>query len=213
MNADRHPQAGAAPDEAAELAAELPVSDESLAGLREKLTHAAQTQGLMDVAYRVVDSPVGQLMLVASEQGLMRVAFATEGFDAVLRKLAATTSPRILEAPARLDSAARQLTEYFSGERRSFDLRLDFVLSSGFRLTVQRYLPTIAYGHTESYKQLAARVGNPNAVRAVGTACATNPLPIVVPCHRVLRSDGSLGGYLGGLVAKRALLDLELARA
>lgn len=211
MNADRRPQGVPRPEEAIELIVELSVADENLTTMRNRLAQSAQAQGVVDLVYRVVDSPVGRLLLVSSDVGLVRVAFDVESFDAVLAKLAVSMSPRILEAPDRLDVAARQLSEYFAGERREFDLALDFALSSGFRLTVQRYLPTIGYGHTESYKQLAARVGNPSAVRAVGTACATNPLPIVVPCHRVVRSDGSLGGYLGGLEAKGALLSLESA--
>jgi methylated-DNA-[protein]-cysteine S-methyltransferase len=129
----------------------------------------------------------------------------------VLRRLAARISARILRAPSRLATAAQQFDEYFAGTRRTFDLPLDLSLSTGFRQLVQRHLPTIAYGHTESYAQVARRVGNPKAVRAVGSACATNPLPVVVPCHRVLRADGSLGGYIGGLAAKAALLELEAA--
>lgn len=117
----------------------------------------------------------------------------------------------MLEAPARLDRAAAEVEEYFSGHRRAFDLPLDLSLSAGFRRTVQQYLPRIGYGATLSYREVAEQVGSPRAVRAVGTACATNPLPVVVPCHRVLRSDGSLGGYIGGLDAKTALLDLEAA--
>lgn len=213
MHAQSEPDSDPQPTGPVELTSQLPVTDAPLARVRAKLATTAQLQGLVDLGYRVVDSPVGPLLLVASDHGLLRVAFATEGFEAVLQKLAVTRSPRILEAPDRLDVAASQLSQYFAGERQEFDLALDFALSSGFRLTVQRYLPTIGYGHTESYKQLAARVGNPHAVRAVGTACATNPLPIVVPCHRVLRSDGSLGGYLGGLDAKRTLLQLEATSA
>lgn len=141
----------------------------------------------------------------------MRVAYAREGFDDVLTRLAERVSPRVLEAPARLDRAAAEVEEYFSGHRRAFDLPLDLSLSAGFRRTVQQYLPRIGYGATLSYREVAEQVGSPRAVRAVGTACATNPLPVVVPCHRVLRSDGSLGGYIGGLDAKTALLDLEAA--
>ncbi len=129
----------------------------------------------------------------------------------MLARLADTVSPRILQAPARLDPAARQLDEYFAGGRRTFDLPLDFRLSRGFRRAVLAHLPEIGYGSTESYAQVAAAAGSPKAVRAVGTACATNPLPVVVPCHRVVRSDGSFGGYVGGEEAKRTLLTLEAA--
>lgn len=163
----------------------------------------------VDVVYRAVDTQVGQLLLAATEQGVVRIAFEQEGVEAALQALAAKINARVLHAPDRLDQAARQLEEYFAGTRRDFDLPLDHRLSAGFRLTVQRYLTRIRYGHTMSYKQVAEQVGNPHAVRAVGTACATNPLPIVVPCHRVLRTDGALGGYAGGLDAKTTLLALE----
>src|SRR5699024_1633089 len=125
--------------------------------------------------------------------------------------LATRISPRVLEAPRRLDAVAAELEEYFAGTRHSFDLPLDQSLSSAFRQRVQRPLPDIRYGHTRSYTDVAAPVGNPKAVRAVGAACAKNPLPVVVPCHRVLRNDGSLGGYIGGPEAKTTLLQLEHA--
>ncbi|ALG84435.1 methylated-DNA--[protein]-cysteine S-methyltransferase [Gordonia phthalatica] len=189
----------------------FPVADTDLSRLRDRLGAAAERGGLLDVAYRTVDTPVGRLLLAATERGLVRVAFESEGFDGVLQALADRVSPNILRAPARLDAVAAQLDDYFAGRRRAFDVPLDFRLSTGFRQTVQQYLPHIGYGHTQSYKQVAESVGNPGAVRAVGTACATNPLPVVVPCHRVLRSDGSLGGYLGGAAAKTTLLRLESA--
>lgn len=178
-------------------------------GLQERLALNAERLGLLDVAYRYADTPIGPLLLAASPTGLVRVAFESEGFDAVLEMLAVKIGPRIVEAPGRLDEVATQLDEYFAGTRQLVDVPLDYELSTGFRLTVQQFLPRIRYGHTQSYKQVAEAVGNPHAVRAVGTACATNPLPVVVPCHRVLRSDGALGGYIGGLEAKTALLDLE----
>lgn len=161
------------------------------------------------VAHCTVQSPVGPLLLAATDQGLVRVAFEMEGFDAVLADLL----PRLgtLEEGSNpiLEATATQLDEYFAGGRRAFDLPLDHALSSGFRLQVQQALPRISHGTTVTYKQLAGLVGSPTAIRAVATACSTNPLPVVLPCHRVLRSDGSLGGYLGGLDAKRALLGLE----
>ncbi len=166
---------------------------------------------MLDIAYQIVDTPVGQLLLAATEQGLIRIAYATEGHDAVLQALAERVSPRILRAPGRLDSAARELDEYFAGRRRSFDLRLDWRLSTGFRRAVLSHLPEISYGRTASYADVAQLAGSPRAVRAVGTACATNPLPVIVPCHRVVRADGGLGGYLGGTEAKRTLLTLEAA--
>ncbi|SEP66895.1 methylated-DNA--[protein]-cysteine S-methyltransferase [Mycolicibacterium nivoides] len=182
-----------------------------LADLHIRLAAAAQRDGLLDVAYRTVDSPVGPLLLAATEQGLVRVAYAREDHDTVLQHLADQVSPRILHAPARLDTAARELDEYFARTRRTFDLPLDWRLSAGFRSTVLHHLPEIDYGRTASYAAVAALAGSPKAVRAVGTACARNPLPVVIPCHRVVRSDGAMGGYLGGAEAKRLLLELETA--
>jgi methylated-DNA-[protein]-cysteine S-methyltransferase len=187
-----------------------PTADK-LAALHARLAADAQRDDVLDIAYRIVDSPVGPLLLAATAQGLIRVGYASEGHDAVLRQLADKVSPRILLAAARLDAPARQLDEYFAGTRRVFDMPLDWRLSAGFRNTVLRHLPEIGYGHTASYAAVAELAGNPKAVRAVGTACATNPLPVVVPCHRVVRSDGTIGGYLGGADAKRLLLDLEAA--
>lgn len=184
---------------------------DDLGALHARLAAAAQAQGLLDIAYRVVDSPVGALLIAATELGLVRVAYASEGHDAVLQNLADRISPRILLAPGRLDRAARQLDEYFAAKRHDFSVPLDWRLSAGFRHTVLRHLPEIGYGHTASYAAVAKLAGNPNAVRAVGSACATNPLPVVVPCHRVVRSDGAMGGYLGGVEAKRILLTLEAA--
>ena len=182
-----------------------------LAILSARLADEAGKTGILDIAYATVDTPVGLLLLATTERGLVRVAFEREGHAHVLEALAHTISPRILEDPARLSAVVAQIREYFARERRHFDLPLDFTLSRGFRLAVQQHLPDITYGHTRSYKELAEAIGNPKAIRAVGTACATNPLPVVVPCHRVVRADGALGGYLGGLAAKRTLLDLERA--
>ncbi|WP_422935404.1 methylated-DNA--[protein]-cysteine S-methyltransferase [Sinomonas sp. P47F7] len=181
--------------------------------LHAALAERASHEGLLDVAYRVVETPVGKLLLAATERGLVRVAYEREGHEAVLEKLAERLSPRILESPGRLGEAARQVEEYFAGRRTGFDLPLDLSLSNGFRRTVIQHLTAIGFGHTESYAEVARAVGNPRAVRAVGTACATNPLPVVVPCHRVLRSDGSLGGYVGGIEAKTSLLRLEAVAA
>lgn len=191
--------------------ASFPVAPAELDRLRAALATRALAGEDLDVAYRTVDSPVGPLLLAATTTGLLRVAFAREGFEDVLTRISEAVSPRVLEAPARLDRAAGEIEEYFTGRRRAFDLPLDLSLSAGCRRTVQQYLPRIDYGATRSYREVAEQVGSPRAVRAVGTACATNPLPVVVPCHRVLRSDGSLGGYIGGLDAKTALLELEAA--
>ena len=193
------------------LARTAPPSADMLERLHRRLEESAQQAEILDVAYRTVETPVGTLLLAATEQGLLRVAYEREDLDKVLDALADRISARILRAPRRLDAAALEIDEYFSGKRRSFDLRLDRSLSTGFRRLVQEQLPQIPYGSTETYKQVATRLGSPTAVRAVGTACATNPLPIVVPCHRVLRTDGGLGGYIGGLPAKTALLTMEAA--
>ena len=182
---------------------------ETMTRLHDQLVAAADADQLLDVAYRTVDSPVGTLLLAATDQGVVRVAYQLEHHDQVLQTLAERVSPRILYAPRRLDQVARQLAEYFEGERREFVLPLDFRLAHGFRREVLSRLRMINYGRTESYSQVAAATGHPRAVRAVGTACATNPLPVIVPCHRVLRSDGKLGGYIGGLQTKAALLSLE----
>nr|WP_110811636.1 methylated-DNA--[protein]-cysteine S-methyltransferase [Mycolicibacterium mucogenicum] len=187
------------------------IGPDRLAELHNRLAAAAQRDGVLDVAYRIVDSPVGPLLLAATDQGLIRVAYAVEDHDAVLQRLADKVSPRILRAPARLDAVARELDEYFTRTRRTFDVPLDWRLSAGFRAAVLHHLPEIGYGQTASYAAVAALAGSPKAVRAVGTACAKNPLPVVVPCHRVVRSDGAMGGYLGGPEAKRLLLDLEAA--
>jgi methylated-DNA-[protein]-cysteine S-methyltransferase len=177
--------------------------------LHRALEIAASRDGTLDIAYRTLETPVGSLLLAATETGLIRVAYEREDHDRVLETLAERISPRILRAPDRLDRAAFELDEYFAGARTAFDLPLDLSLSHGFRQAVQRLLPSIAYGQTQTYSDVAARIGRPKAFRAVATACATNPLPVVVPCHRVIRTDGSLAGYIGGLDAKIALLNLE----
>jgi methylated-DNA-[protein]-cysteine S-methyltransferase len=198
--------------EAADMLAALPeVSQADLAALHDRLVARADASDLVDVAYRTIDSPVGPLLLAATPEGLLRVAYDSEDHDRVLATLAERVSPRILNAPRRLDPAARELDEYFAGARRQFDLPLDLSLSRGFRLTVLTHLPDIGYGQTASYGTVAALAGRPRAARAVGTACASNPLPVVVPCHRVIRADGDIGAYLGGPAAKRLLLGLEAA--
>lgn len=195
-----------------DLFAALPKSDEAArARLHARLTADAERAGLLDVAYRTIETPVGRLLLATTKKGLLRVAYNCENHERVLETIAVEISPRILNAPRRLDEAAREIDEYFAGTRTDFDLPLDFGLSHGFRRTVLRRLRRIAYGRTASYAAIAAMVDNPRAVRAVGTACATNPLPLLVPCHRVTRSDGTLGQYVGGVDVKRNLLTLENA--
>ncbi len=163
------------------------------------------------MAYRTIDTPVGTLLLAATQRGLVRVAYARENHDLVLEGLARRVSPRILLAPARLDGIAREIEEYFAGVRSTFHVPLDLQLARGFRRTVLARLPKIGYGKTASYAAVAKASGSPKAVRAVGSACANNPLPIVVPCHRVVRSNGAIGQYVGGVEAKEALLALEAA--
>ncbi len=189
------------------------VPTDRLPALHARLVAAAARSGDLDVTYRTLDSPAGVLLLAATERGVVRVAFPVEDQQAVLQTLSERISPRILRAPARLEPATRQLGEYFDGRRRRFDLALDRRLSAGFRRHVLTALSEVEFGTTTTYAALARQVGSPRAVRAAGSACATNPLPILVPCHRVLRSDGGLGGYLGGVEVKRALLDLEAAAA
>jgi methylated-DNA-[protein]-cysteine S-methyltransferase len=179
--------------------------DRLTAGLGSK----ALAADLVDVAYTFTDSPVGRLLLAATPVGMVRISFDVEDHDAQLDRLAREISPRVVEAPSRLDLVRRELDAYFARTLTVFTVPLDRALASGFRRTVQEHLSTIPYGETESYADVARLLGNAGASRAVGTACATNPLPIIVPCHRVLRSDGTLGGYAGGLPAKLLLLDLE----
>ena len=181
--------------------------------LRERVVARAADEGLLDVAYASVDSPFGPLLLAATPRGLVRVGLPAQDREALLGDLAARVSPRVLEAPARLDRARRELELYFEGRLRDFDLPLDWRLSRDFRRRALRAVARIPYGRTRTYTQVATTAGNSLAVRAAGTACGTNPIPIVVPCHRVLRSSGGLGGYGGGLPMKEALLALEGARA
>jgi methylated-DNA-[protein]-cysteine S-methyltransferase len=190
-----------------DLFTDLPAEDTG--PLRARLATTAAEHGLLDVTYRTLDSPLGTLLVAATPAGLVTVAYAVQDHDAVLATLAARISPRVIRAGLRLDETARQLDEYFAGRRHTFDAPLDLQLARGFRRTVLDHLRAVGYGTTTSYAGLAAAAGRPTAVRAVGTACATNPLPIVVPCHRVVRSDGSPGHYVGGDAAKAALLALE----
>jgi methylated-DNA-[protein]-cysteine S-methyltransferase len=184
----------------------------ALTRLRARLAEQAESDGLLDVSYRTMDSPLGPLLLAATPGGLVRVAFERENHDAVLTELASAISPRILRCPRGVDAVAGQLDEYFAGRRRRFDLPVDLQLARGFRRTVLMHLQEIPYGSTESYTVVARAAGSPAAVRAVGSACATNPVPLVVPCHRVVRRDGTIGQYRGGTEAKHTLLAMEAAR-
>lgn len=188
-----------------------PVDDETTQRLHAGLVASALAEGILDVSYRTLDTPVGTLLLAATDIGLVRVAFGRQDHEAVLADLAEQVSPRVLAAPVRLEMAARELDEYFEGQRSTFDLPLDLRLAQGFRREVLVRLSDIRYGSTATYAAVAAATGHPKAARAVGSACRLNPLPLVVPCHRVVRADGSTGEYAGGSAAKRTLLTLESA--
>jgi methylated-DNA-[protein]-cysteine S-methyltransferase len=171
---------------------------------------AAAAAGLLDVAYATLDSPLGTLLLAATRRGLVRLAYLDgEDESVVLEQLASRVSPRVLAAPRRLDDPRRELDQYFAGRRRQFDLPLDWQLTSGFARRVLEATNRIPFGETATYKQVATKAGNARAFRAAGNALGSNPIPIVVPCHRILHSGGGLGGYTGGLDRKRLLLAVE----
>lgn len=169
----------------------------------------ALRDGLIDVGVGAVDSPIGRLLIAASPRGLVRVAFPEEGEEAFLEELASRISPRVLEAPSRLEDVRRELDEYFEGRRRRFEVPVDWQLTRGFVRRVLRATARIPYGRVSTYRDVAGRAGNSRAMRAAGNALAANPIPIVVPCHRVIRTGGGLGGYGGRIERKRFLLDLE----
>jgi methylated-DNA-[protein]-cysteine S-methyltransferase len=178
--------------------------------MRRDLAGAAERSGLIDVAFERHDSPLGVIIVGATRDGLVRVGLPAEDEGAVLQQLAERVSARVLHASRdSLTQTRRELDEYFGGSRQAFGMPLDWRLTSGFRREVLRATAEIPYGQTASYRDVATRAGSPGAVRAAGSALATNPLPIVVPCHRVLRTGGGLGGYAGGLEAKTTLLHLE----
>jgi methylated-DNA-[protein]-cysteine S-methyltransferase len=199
-------------DEIGRLLRRLPPTQEApdMSTLLDDVQRRAEAEGLVDVAWTVTDSPIGPLTLAATPAGLVRLSFGDD--DEAIDDLARRVSPRVLRAPGRLDDVRRQLDEYFEGRRHDFDLPLDWQLSSGFRRQVLDQLVRVPYGQTVSYKDLAERAGNPKASRAAGTAMATNPIAVIVPCHRCLRTSGDLGGYGGGLDAKVWLLHLEGSR-
>jgi methylated-DNA-[protein]-cysteine S-methyltransferase len=177
-------------------------------GLERQLIDCAGAEGLVDVAYSSVDSPLGPLTVAGTGRGLVLVSYQPPD-DSLLQRLADELSPRVLEAPARLDEARRELDEYFEGERREFDLPIDWSLVRGFARRVLRATAAIGYGDVSTYTKVAGRAGNPRASRAAGNALGSNPIPVVVPCHRVLRTGGALGGYGGGVERKEFLLRLE----
>jgi methylated-DNA-[protein]-cysteine S-methyltransferase len=174
-----------------------------------KFKARAAEEGLLDVAYTTTDSPFGPLLLAKTRKGLVRVGLPNQDTDTLLVDLAQRVSPRVLEVPGELDETRRELDLYFEGKLDRFGLPLDWRLSGGFRQRVLKQINRIPYGQTRSYTEMARKAGNERAVRAAGTACGSNPIPLVVPCHRVLRTGGALGGYGGGLPMKQALLELE----
>jgi methylated-DNA-[protein]-cysteine S-methyltransferase len=186
------------------LPAEAPV------GAGAKLAERAAADGLLDVAYASVDSPLGPLVVASTPHGLVRVAYTDAvSQDSVLEDLAARVSPRVLEAPARVDEPRRELDEYFAGRRKEFDLPIDWSILRGFTRKVLRETARIDFGELRSYADVASAAGSPRAVRAAGNALGANPMPVVVPCHRVVRTGGALGGYTGGVERKEFLLRLE----
>ncbi len=186
-----------------------PSTSPDLVRLRASLARRAADEGLLDVAYGSYASPLGPLTLIVTPRGLVRLSYPGEGIANQLDELAQRVSPRILEAPERTDAVSRQLEEYFSGERRTFELPIDWRFVRGFAGNVLRATARIPFGSVSSYRSVAAQAGSPNAYRAAGNALGSNPVPIVVPCHRVLHAAGGLGGYTGGIDRKRFLLRLE----
>ena len=180
-----------------------------IAALHVAVAERAAGEHLLDVAYATMDSPVGVLTVFVTPRGVVRVAFADEPRDAILDEMAATVSPRILAAAPPTDEARRQLDAYLAGDRRTFDLPLDWSLVRGFAVGVLRATAAVPFGSTSTYRDVAAAAGSPRAARAAGNALGSNPIPIIVPCHRVLHASGGLGGYAGGLDRKRTLLRLE----
>ncbi len=182
---------------------------QAAAAAAQRVALAAGRDGVADLAYSVIPSPLGELAGVRSRRGLVCLHYRPERVDDLLERLASRLSPRIVESPARLDDVRRELDEYFSGRRRDFDVPIDWSLTRGFSQRVLRETARIPFGRVATYTQVATRAGSPRAVRAAGNALASNPIPIVVPCHRVLRTGGGLGGYAGGLERKEELLALE----
>lgn len=179
------------------------------ARLRATLARRAAHAGLLDVARGTYESPLGSLTLMVTPLGLVRLSYPGEGIEDQLQEIAERISPRILEAPERTDDVRRQLDAYFAGRRHAFDVPIDWRLVRGFAGDVLRATARIPFGEVSSYREIAVAAGSPNAYRAAGNALGSNPVPIVVPCHRVLHAGGGLGGYTGGLERKRYLLQLE----
>ena len=180
-----------------------------LGRLNERLLARADSEGLVDVAYATVDSPYGDLLVAATERGVVKLSLPNYAAEDALEQVAAGVSPRILESPKRLDPVRRELDEYFEGKLKSFSSPVDWRLSRGFADRVLHVVASIPYGETLSYGEVAGEAGNPRAFRAAGTACGINPVPLIVPCHRVVQAGGKPGNYGGGPEMKLALLELE----
>ena len=179
-----------------------------------RVAERAEREGLVDVAYARFDSPFGAGTIAATERGVVSVGLPNRPLDELLDQLAGAISPRVLEAPARLDAARRELDEYFAGRRREFDLALDWrLITPGFYTKVLKATSRLPFGATSTYAEIAAEAGNPRAYRAAGSALGHNPLPLLIPCHRILRAGGDVGGYAGGPSVKEFLLDHENALA
>ena len=199
-------------DVEAALRRRAPAGDTGWRAARDRLVARAGAEDLVDVGYADHETPLGVVRIGATRQGIVRLVLPEEDAERELQDLADRVSPRIVRTgTAELTAARRELDEYFAGRRRTFDVPLDWALTRAFRREVLRATAAIPYGETASYRHVATAAGSPGAVRAAGTALATNPVPILVPCHRVLRSDGGLGQYRGGTDAKERLLALERA--
>lgn len=194
------------------LARHEPVAAPDLDALRATLARRADEAGLLDVAYAPLDSPLGQLTVFVTQRGVVRLAYPGEPVEAQLAELAERVSPRILAAARRTDPVRRELDAYFAGRLREFHSPIDWRLVRGFAGGVLRATARVPYGSVTTYREVASAAGSPRAYRAAGNALGSNPIPIVVPCHRVVHADGGLGGYTGGLERKEFLLHLEGAR-
>ena len=180
-----------------------------LAGLKERLLARADREGLLDVAYATLDSPYGELLVAATERGVVKLSLPNYTAESALQQIAAGVSPRVLESPKRLDPVRRELDSYFEGRLKKFSSPVDWTLAHGFTDKVLHTVARIPYGKTLSYGEVAEKAGNPRAFRAAGTACGANPVPLIVPCHRVVQAGGKPGNYGGGPEMKLALLEME----
>lgn len=192
-----------------QLSTDAPAAPLDLARLRASLARRATDEGILDVAYGTYDSPLGRLLVVVTPRGLARLSYPGEEIDAQLGEISERISPSILEAPEQTDAVRRQLDAYFAGRRHDFEVPIDWRLVRGFARPVLEATARIPFGQVSTYREVAAEAGSPKAYRAAGNALGSNPIPIVVPCHRVLHAGGGLGGYTGGLDRKRYLLELE----